>query len=111
MFAYMFVHLTFRAPQVVIWAHMCTNVYLTVHLLERQKYFREKVNLRSIPLTIDPKPSFGIHTVFYRERNNRRVSCLPRIKQPDNFQPIVFESNKHGQFFSVFDGLRQQGCW
>ena len=54
-------------------------------------YYKEKnileqsINLRSIPLTINPEPSLGIQTIFYRERNNRQVSCLPITKQPHNF--------------------------
>ena len=54
-------------------------------------YYKEKnilelsINLRSIPLTINPEPSLGIQTIFYRERNNRQVSCLPIPKQPHNF--------------------------
>ena len=31
----MFVHLTFRAPQIVIRARLYTNVYFAVHLLQR----------------------------------------------------------------------------
>ena len=41
-----------------------------------------------------------------RERN-RRVSCLPRTKQPDNFLSTKFESNGHGRSFPAFVGLRQ----
>ena len=63
-----------------------------------------------MPLTINPEPSLGIQTVIYRERNNRRVSCLTRTKQPDNFPSSVFESNDHGRSFPVFVGLRQRGC-
>ena len=44
-FAHTIVHLTFCAPQIVIRASVHTNVYLAVHLLERQKYFRAEVNL------------------------------------------------------------------
>ena len=32
-----------------------------------------KVNLRSVPLIINPEPSLGIQTVCYRERNNRHI--------------------------------------
>ena len=56
-------------------------------------YYKDKVNVRSIPLTINPEPSLGIQTLFYRERNNRQVSCLSRTKQPDNFPLTMFESN------------------
>ena len=73
-------------------------------------YYKDKVNVRSIPLTINPEPSLGIQTLFYRERNNRQVSCLPRTKQPDNFLSTMFESNEHGRLFPVFVGLRQRGC-
>ena len=71
---------------------------------------KDMVNLRSIPLTINPEPSLGIQTSFHRERNNTQVSCLPRTKQPDNFPPTMFESNEHDRSFPVFVGLRQQGC-
>ena len=35
MFAYTIVHLKFRAPQVVIHAHVYANMYLALHLLQR----------------------------------------------------------------------------
>ena len=35
MFAYTIVHLTFRAPQVVVYARVYANKYLTLHLLQR----------------------------------------------------------------------------
>ena len=57
-------------------SHLCmlyTNLYLAMHLLQRGKYFRAEVNLRSIHLTINPEPSLGIQTVSYRERNNRHI--------------------------------------
>ena len=38
---------------------------------------------------------------FYRRRNNRRVCCLPRTKQPDNVLSNVFESSEHGSSFPV----------
>ena len=40
MFMYKTVHLKFCALQIVLCAHMHANVYLAVHLLQRQKYFR-----------------------------------------------------------------------
>ena len=51
-----------RAPHISCTSnsHQCTrvyNVYLAVHLLQRQKYFRAEVNLRFIPLTINPEPT------------------------------------------------------
>ena len=67
----MMVHLTFSAPQIVVHVCMYANVYLAMHLLQRQKYFRVEGKLRSIPLTINPEPSLGIWTVFHRKRNNR----------------------------------------
>ena len=64
-------------------------------------YYRDKVNVRSIPLTINPKPSLGIQILFYRERNNRQVFCILRTKQPDNLLSTMFERNEHGGSFSV----------
>ena len=40
MFTYRIIHLTFHAPQIVVCTCMQTNMYLAVHLLQRQKYFR-----------------------------------------------------------------------
>ena len=60
--------------------------------------------------TINPEPSLGIQALFYKGRNNRQVSCLPRTKKPDNFLSTMFGSNEHGQSFPVFVGLRQRGC-
>ena len=105
-------HLTFCAPQIVICARMYTNVYLALHLLQKDKNILEqKVNLRSIPLTINPEPSLGVQTVFHRKRNNRQVSCLPRTTKPDNFPSTVFESSEQGRSFPVFVGLRQRGSY
>ena len=73
-------------------------------------YYKDKANVRSIPLTINPEPSLGIQTSFYKERSNWQVSSLPRTKQPDNFLSTMFESSEHGQSFPVFVGLRQRSC-
>ena len=73
-------------------------------------YYKDNVNIRSIPLTVNPEPSLGIQTLFHKERNNRQVSCLPRTNQPDNFPSTMFESNEYGRSFPVFVGLRQRGC-
>ena len=99
MFAYTIVHLkqSFMPECTLTCISPCT-------------YYKDKANVRSIPLTINLEPSLGIQTLFYRERNNRQVSCLPRTKQPDNFLSTMFESNEHGRSFPVFVGLRQRGC-
>ena len=111
MFLYIIAHLTYSAPQIVVRARVYANVYLAVHLLQRQRNILEwKVNLRSIPLTINPEPNLGIQTIFHRERNNRQVSCLPRTKQPGKFPSTVFDSSEHGRSFPVFAGLRQPSC-
>ena len=89
MFVCSIVHHKLCAPQKGL------HVYLAMHLLQRLKFFRVEDN---------PEPSLGIRTAFYRERNNRRVSCLPRTKQLDNFLSTVFDSNEHGQSFPVFVG-------
>ena len=39
MFVYAIVHLTFRAPQIVIRAHVYTNVYLAVYLTKKIEIF------------------------------------------------------------------------
>ena len=73
-FVYTIMHLTFCAPQIVIHAHVCTIMYQAMHVLQRWKYFRAEVNLRSILLlTINPEPSLGIQTVYYRKRSNRHI--------------------------------------
>ena len=72
-FAYTIVHLTFRAPQIVIRARVNTNVYLAVHLLQRQKYFRAEVNLRSIPLTINPELVW-VSRLFIIEKETTDIS-------------------------------------
>ena len=107
MVAHTIMHITFCAPQIVVCAHMYADMYL-VEL--QRNILEQKVNLRSIPLTMNPEPSLGIQTVFHRERNNIWVSCLPRTKQPDNFLSTVFESNEHGLYFPVFVDLRQKSC-
>ena len=72
---------------------------------------RVQINIRFTPLAMNPEPGLGIQTVFYRETDNRWVSCIPRTNQPDNFPSTVFESNEHGWSFPVFVGLRQRGCY
>ena len=71
-FAYTIVHLIFVAPQKVVCARVYAHVYLVMHLVQRQKYFRVEVNLRSIPLTINTESSLDIQTVFYMKRSNRQ---------------------------------------
>ena len=100
MFAYTIVHLTFRAREIVVRAQVYANVYLTC------AYYKDKVNVRSISLTINPEPSLGIQTLFHKERNNRQVSCLPRTNQPDNFLSTMFQSNEYVWSFPAFVGLR-----
>ena len=52
--------------------YVCTLTCTLLCTYYRDKNILEqKVNLRSIPLTINPEPSLGNQTVFYRERNNR----------------------------------------
>ena len=46
MFEYTIVHLTFSAPQTVVRLRMYAKVYLAVHLLQRQKYFRVEGKLK-----------------------------------------------------------------
>ena len=61
MFAYTIVHLTFRATQIV----MCAPVYVTY--CKDRNILEQKVNLRPIPLTINPEPTLGIHTFLYKK--------------------------------------------
>ena len=90
MFAYTIVHLKWS------FMHKCTLMCIPPCI-----YYKDKVNVRSIPLTINPKPSLGIQILFYGERNNRQVSCILRTKQPDNLLSTMFERNEHGGSFSV----------
>ena len=100
MFAHTIMHLTFRAPQIVIRACVYANVYLNVHLLQIQKYFTEqKVNLRFIPLVINAEPSLGM------QAKKETTDGLRRTKQPDNFPSTVFESNEHGRSFPMLKFL------
>ena len=81
---------------------MCTSLctqYKNGNILEW------KVNLRSIPLTINPEPSLDIQTIYYRERKNRRVSCPHRAKQPGNFPSTMFESIEHDWSFLMLTFL------
>ena len=63
MFAYTIMHLIFCAPKIVVHGFTDANAYLAVHLLQRN-ILDYKVNLMSIPLTINPEPSLGIQVVF-----------------------------------------------
>ena len=56
MFAYMIVHLRFHAPEIVIHTGVYANFYLTMHLLERQKYFRAKCKLKAYSTHHQPRP-------------------------------------------------------
>ena len=73
-FAYMIVHLTFRAPQILVCAHVYANVYLTFHLLPKLEW---KVNLRFIPLTNNPETSLGIQTVFIEKETTHGSLVYP----------------------------------
>ena len=99
MFAYTIVYLTFRAPQIVICEHMCEPCCAPT---TKQKYFRVEGKLEIYSTHHQPSTQSGCPNCFYRERNNRRVSCLPRTKQPDKFLSTVFESNEHGWSFPIF---------
>ena len=70
----MIVHMAFRAPQIVIRARVYDNMYFPC------TYYKYKVNISPVSLTINPEPSLSIQTLFHKERNNTQVSCLPRTK-------------------------------
>ena len=92
--------------------HACTLICTSPCTYYQDRNISEQaVNSRSIPLTINPQPSLGIQTVFYKERHNERVFCLPRTKQPDNSPSTVFESNEHGRSLPVFVSLKQRGIF
>ena len=92
--------------------HVCTLICTSPCTYYQDRNISEQaVNSRSIPLTINPEPSLGIQTVFYKERHNERVFCLPRTKQPDNSPSTVFESNEHGRSLPVFASLKQRGIF
>ena len=59
-----------------------------------------KINLRSIPLTINPEPG----------NTECRGEPLKQNQKQDNFPSSVFESNEHSLSIPVFVGLRQQDC-
>ena len=67
MFAYMIVHLTYRAPQIVIHARLYANVTSPCTYQENKNILDQQVNLRSVLLTINLEPSLCMQTVFYRE--------------------------------------------
>ena len=83
MFTYTIVHLILRAPQIIVCARMYTNVHLTMHLLQRQKYFREgKLKVSSahhLPRTQSANPDC-LDCFLQTKKNNRWVPCLPRTK-------------------------------
>ena len=89
MFAY-----TIMDLKIVVRAHVCTNIYLAVHLLQRQKYFRVKVNLRSIPLTINPEPSFGIPTVFIKKETTDGSLVYPEPNNQTFFRHLCLKAMK-----------------
>ena len=100
MFAYTIVHLKqFFMHKCML---MCTSPC---------PYYKDKVNVRSIPLTINQEPSLGIQTSFHKERNNRQVSCLPRTKRlcrnGDFAQVTQMASNNHimVKIFTIFYNL------
>ena len=62
MFAYTIMHLTFRVTQIV----MCAPVYVTY--CKDRNILEQKVNLRSIPLTINSEPTLCIQTFLYKKQ-------------------------------------------
>ena len=92
MFACTIVHLTFRAPQTVVRARLYANVYLAVHLPQRQKYFTVEGKLKVFSTLHQPRIYSGYLDFFYRERNNRRVSCLPRTNNQTTFCQLCLKT-------------------
>ena len=91
-FACTIVHHTFCAPQLLVRARVYANVHLAVHLLQ---ILEQKVNLRFIPLSINPETSPGILTVFI-EKETGPLST--QSERPDNFYSTVLGTNEHGWF-------------
>ena len=100
MFVYTIKHLTFRAPQVGVGTLPCTS---PCTYYKDKNILQQKVNLRSIPLTINREPSLGIQTFLQGKVPQK---CLLSTQN----QTTVFEINDHSWSFSLFVGSRQQGC-
>ena len=71
MFAYMVVHLTFCAPQILDRARMYANVYLVVHILQRQKYFRVEGKLKAYSTHHPPGTQSGYSDCFSQRRKQQ----------------------------------------
>ena len=70
MFAYKIVHLTFCEPQIAVCAHVYANVYLAVHLLQRQKYFTVEGKLK-VTTHLQPRIEFVSRLFFIETETDR----------------------------------------
>ena len=98
-----YVHL----KQSFVHVYMYTNMYLTVHPLQRQKYFRVEVKLK---VCSSNHQHLGIQTAFIEKETTEQSLVKPEPnKQLDNFSSIGFECNKHFWSFPMLKFLQMAG--
>ena len=69
--AYTIVHLTFWEPQIVDCVRVYANVYLTVHLRQRLKYFEVERKRKVYSTHHKPRTYSGYPDCFYREKKQQ----------------------------------------
>ena len=86
-----------------------TCVNLAVHLLQNRNILEQKVNLRSIPLTINLQPSLAVQIVFTGKETTDGSLVYPGPNSQTSFCQLCLKAmNMVGP--SQFFGLRQQCC-
>ena len=71
MSTYTIVHLTFWEPQIVDCVRVYANVYLTVHLRQRSKYFEVERKRKVYSTHHKPRTYSGYPDCFYREKKQQ----------------------------------------
>ena len=89
-----------------LFVHACTLTCTSQCTYYKDRNILEQnVNLRSIPLTINPEPSMSIQT-FFIEKETTDGSLIYR--EPNNQLKATSMVNEHGRSFPVLVDLRQR---
>ena len=104
MFAYTIVHLTFRAPQIVVRARVCANVYHALYKGKRKVYYTppSTQNLVSVSRLYFIEKELTDRSLVYLEPNNQttfrqlRLKAMNMVGRPQCLLVLDSESvNKH----------------
>ena len=104
MFMYTIVYLTFHPPQ-QSFVHTCMLTFISwcIDCKKKRNILEQKVKLRSIPLTTNPRSSLGIHIAFYISKTCYACKTFFYLQFTINFFQVSFLNSVNKVIF--YDNL------